>query len=1139
MSDDVSSRQPHSSENGVAHQATLFEGDPEPTQPETSYRLTHLEVFNWGPFSKLHRAEFDLAGTAIIGPTGSGKTTLIDALMTLLVAAPRYNLASTGGVESDRSLISYVRGLMGGDGGGGGDSVSRPGKTITGICACYRESSVVDEATSPTETDSSPRPLPTSSEAETIRLGGLLWTDGPSDSLSDLKRRWIFSLAEDQTLENWLRVLHDEGARGITKLERETSRLQTFNSKKAYLARIQKFFDVGENAFTLLNRAAGLKQLNSIDEIFRDLVLDDRTMFDRAIEVAGEFDNLAEIHTELEIAKMQYESLLPIKRDHDELKKLNQKTDTLRNLKRIMPTYFAIRSEAAWRAELVRINDRRDDVASQIKTQQHELDLQQTKTDTLKEAYLQLGGNVIGELEKTIEVLRREVAARKKYAEDYLQLLRPFQLDEQLTETALRQNQQVLGSRREETQSARDAQHGRTLSVMASQQRIGEEAAEVAESLRKVKARPASNIPPRFGDFRGELAARLQLGEDDLPFLAELVEVKSDQSSWRGAIERALGSERLRILVPEDHIDEALRWINSRNNRLHVRLQRARTDDDQARFFDDGYARKLNYKSHPLIATAKRMIAGRDMHCVSSTKELRYTEHALTMEGTMSGRGGRFEKQDRRRLDDDWMTGFDNQAQLRNLLDRLSELEAKNRDSEIEAKAEQRKLAEIDGKLLAIDQLLKLDFATIDLPSAQAELKSSEARLQRLLDPNSDASQAKIHYEAERRKQDSLAGEISALQTKVAVLTRDAQQAEKERASAEARIAEGLSPDETAIAEKRIGIPDDTAAEDLDNVERHYLKQIDEKLHRSLEKVQNQEKRLIALMGSAQQADTGAMSDTGTDIADIPDYLDRLRVLTEEALPEKQRRFREYLTQSSDQGVTQMLAGIEEEVDAIEQRIAELNHTLAEVDFRDNRYLQLLPRRISHERLRALNTALQRVRSSALKDDEGQSHYKSLRELVEILRAAADNRRQLGSRALLDPRYRLEFFVVEVDRKSGHRGQPRSGSQSGSGGEKELMASHILTASLSYALCPAEASRPLYATVVLDEAFSKSSPSAANRIIDALCIFHLHPIFVTPNKEIGLLKKHTRRVICVQRQGRTSTLASISWEILEELSKRP
>jgi hypothetical protein len=90
---------------------------------------------------------------------------------------------------------------------------------------------------------------------------------------------------------------------------------------------------------------------------------------------------------------------------------------------------------------------------------------------------------------------------------------------------------------------------------------------------------------------------------------------------------------------------------------------------------------------------------------------------------------------------------------------------------------------------------------------------------------------------------------------------------------------------------------------------------------------------------------------------------------------------------------------------------------------------------------------------------------------------------------------------------------------------------------MSYALCPTGASQPLYGTVVLDEAFSKSSPSAASRIIEALRIFCLHPIFVTPNKEIGLLKQHTRKVICVQRPGKEASLASISWERLEELAR--
>ena len=101
------------------------------------------------------------------------------------------------------------------------------------------------------------------------------------------------------------------------------------------------------------------------------------------------------------------------------------------------------------------------------------------------------------------------------------------------------------------------------------------------------------------------------------------------------------------------------------------------------------------------------------------------------------------------------------------------------------------------------------------------------------------------------------------------------------------------------------------------------------------------------------------------------------------------------------------------------------------------------------------------------------------------------------------------------------------------------MSSHILTASLSYVLCPSGASRPLYSTIVLDEAFSKTSEARARLIADALKVFGLYLVFVTPNKEISLLKKHTRRAICVQKGAKGSSLATISWEKLAELQPGP
>jgi uncharacterized protein YPO0396 len=108
--------------------------------------------------------------------------------------------------------------------------------------------------------------------------------------------------------------------------------------------------------------------------------------------------------------------------------------------------------------------------------------------------------------------------------------------------------------------------------------------------------------------------------------------------------------------------------------------------------------------------------------------------------------------------------------------------------------------------------------------------------------------------------------------------------------------------------------------------------------------------------------------------------------------------------------------------------------------------------------------------------------------------------------------------VHVLDRATGQVLERRTGSQGGSGGEKEIIASYVLTASLSYALCPG-AQAPLFGTIVLDEAFSKSSQAVAARIIQALREFGLHALFVTPNKELRLLRNHTRSAVLVHRRG--------------------
>jgi len=1078
---------------------------------ESAYLLTELEVYNWGPFQGKHRAEIDRHGTAIIGPTGSGKTTLIDALMTLLAPQPKYNLASTGGHESDRDLISYVRGVSGAENvSGETDHIARPGKTATGISAKYYDGS------------------------NTVQIGVILWTEGASNAAQDLKRLWYFSEDPEQSLEILLTLHHEGGKRAITGHGKENVALRTFSSKKEYLARVRRFFEVGENAFSLLNRAAGLKQLNSIDQIFRELVLDDNSQFTRALEVAKEFDDLAGIHQELQIARKQRDSLIPVRSEQARLKKIETKRAELLHLRSLHPRYFASLSRDIWEKESTRLDSELKTIESALSAEEKNETSRKTELNTLKEQYLNLGGSAIESLEQTITATKKNRALIRPRAEEYQAFVTTHELGTELNEQNFQANQTSLASKESTLQKALDDSQDRAFEAQSHLRSTQEKASELEAELHRVKERPGSNIPSKFHLFRENLASELGCKVRDIPYVSELLEVKPEESAWRGAIERAIGSERLRLLIPEHLMHAALNAVNSRHQGIHVRLQSAEPSPRPAEFFSDGFTRKLNFREHPLRENLKSLLAQRDRHCVDNTEELHRTEHALTREGTMSGRDGRFEKQDQRPLAEGWMTGFDNKHQLTQLASQLLENQKNEKALSAAAKTTKNALHQLQHQLQILATFQKLTFEEIDLPSIDQELADLEQRLRNLTDPNSDTARAMEKFKATEKQLDEITEKIRSLFDQRGAARQSFKTAQLEHQRATEQAGDPLSTEDTALCKKPFTITVDPSPENLQTAREQSFKKLSRDIEASEDKRKDIQQKLVRSMVTAKQEDTGSLQETGTELRDIPDFLERLRVLEQEALPEKLARFRAYLEKSSGQGVTQLLNTIDSEVSIIEERIADLNRTLSLIDFRGNRYLQLDPQRTSHETLRSLDRARKRLTTAATRDDEGESHFKALKDLIHILRDCGENKDRLGSRALLDPRHRLQFYVVETDRETKASSGRRTGSQTGSGGEKEMMASYILTASLSYALCPTGATRPLYATIVLDEAFSKSSPAAAAKIILALNRFGLHPLFVTPNKEISLLKAHTKSAILVNNKNSRATLTSITWEQIDK-----
>ena len=81
-------------------------------QPRPDFRLARFQVLNWGTFNgRVWKIEPNGENALLTGDIGSGKSTLVDALTTLLVPPRKIAYNKAAGAEArERSLYSYVRG---------------------------------------------------------------------------------------------------------------------------------------------------------------------------------------------------------------------------------------------------------------------------------------------------------------------------------------------------------------------------------------------------------------------------------------------------------------------------------------------------------------------------------------------------------------------------------------------------------------------------------------------------------------------------------------------------------------------------------------------------------------------------------------------------------------------------------------------------------------------------------------------------------------------------------------------------------------------------------------------------------------------------------------------------------------------
>ncbi|CCE22842.1 ATP-binding protein [Methylotuvimicrobium alcaliphilum] len=1084
-------------------------------------RLRELSVYNWGSFHGLHTARIDPGGTLITGDNGAGKSTLVDGLMALLLPAGKatFNVAAAQGDRSDRSLMSYIRGSFGSAHDGGRTRIlsKREGAVVTGLRAFYQ-----------------------ADDGSQITLAALFWMSHAGNALGDLKRVYLVA-RRNVTLKELLDAFGDGDPRALKQFLRQDPMITACDDRfSEYQERYRRLLHMDNpNAPALLARALGLKKIDDLTSLIRDLVLEPSNVRDDARKAVDEFADLVGIHKQLLDARQQRDALadLPgvtedLQRAEQDLQKLDAELDGL-------SAWFGEQCAGLWRLRIETIASALQQAKDHLERLEIQVNEAAERSEQCHADYLQAGGERIEFIKKDLQAAEAKLAEVNLKAARYQRVAGELQLDGRLEEAVFQDNQRQAQQAREAIANEKTQVQNYFAAEAAKLSNAQEQQRHLQDEIGEIEARPDSNIDAKFQILRDEMAEALGLDRGKLMFIGELLDVREDERAWQGAIERALGGLRTTLAVPESDFSLVTRWLNQRHTGLHVRVQVVRELDQAPEFKVDGYLRKLAWRDHPYRDWLKRHLARFDLHCVESTERLDRTPFSMTRQGLMHMDRGRFEKKDQQRIDDRraWQLGFSNKNRLALLRQDVERLKQEILAFDEAVGKAREAMNAVERRDRQWNELSQFRWADIDVPYWQNRIVEHKNDIEQLERAGGDLAAAKARWEASKSALQDLQKRKESQIGRVSAIGKDHENAEKNRQQALKLAETGVADDLRAALLKKIGALKDAQLEDSAKIEERYRRDMEQQRGVVRARKDRASRSAVGIMTGFRAKWEIIAADWGGDLASLQDYLAHLAQLEQEGLPALVEKFRERLNRHATQSLAGIRTRIESEREDIDERIQTINRVLERTEFRAGSYLQLGMKNEQYEHVQHFNRLLSKVMEQLTSDDH-EARFAGLQQVIAILDKASNpaTANTQESLRLLDPRHQLSFYAEEIGAEDGKIRDVLMSSSGKSGGEKESFAGTIVAASLAYVLTPDGSDRPVYSTVFLDEAFSNTAEAVSRRVLRIFKELHIHVNLITPYKNLNLARESARSLLIAERDGAAheSSLCEVTWQEIDE-----
>lgn len=1085
------------------------------------FRLQRLEVFNWGTFgSRIWSLRADGRNALLTGDIGSGKSTLVDALTTLLVPSHRvaYNKAA-GADARERTLRSYVLGHYKSErsdlGGSGRPVALREANSYSVILGVFRNAGY----------------------DQTVTLAQVFWFKEPHGQPARL-----YVAAERE-----LGIASDFADFGpdVTKLRKRlrATGAAVEDSFPPYGAQFRRLLGIrNEQALELFHQTVSMKSVGNLTEFVRNHMLEPFDVAPRIQALITHFDDLHRAHEAVLKAKRQVELLDPLVADCGRHEELLTQITRLRAAREALGPYFAALKAQLLATRLEHLDTELARHQQKIAQWEARKGEQQKQDRELRRAIADNGGDRLERLALEIADKERDKQRRHDKSRRYDELRHSLGLlPMRNAEDFLAQRRLCVQLREAAAETEAALQNELTEAGVAFAQGRQEHEALVQE-IASLKAR-RSNVDAQQIAMRAALCQALELTESSMPFAGELIQVREDERDWEGAAERLLRGFGLSLLVPDEHYARVSEWVDRTHLKgrlvyFRVRGGRRNASGDLPSLHPDSLAHKLAIKpDSPFYAWLERELAHRfDYACAGSQEQFRREARAITRAGQIKAAGERHEKDDRHRIGDRsrYVLGWSNQAKIdtlqasaRLLESRLAEVggrigglqreqqAARERVQALGKLEEYRDFAEVDWQSLAAE-IARLEDEKRALEGACDILAALGERLQAL-----EAALAATEQALKEREREQAQATLKREQA-AALLAHAREILEGPDAAAHAALApmiDSLRPE--ALGEHGLSV------ESCDHREQDMRKWLQDRIDAEDKKLARLREKIVRAMVEYKEAyklDTQEVDASVDAGAEYRAMLDKLRA---DDLPRFQARFKDLLNENTIREVANFQSQLAREREQIKERIAQINGSLTQIDYNPGRYIVLEAQAAPDADIRDFQAELRACTEGALSgsDDAQYSEAKFLqvRHIIERFRgregsAEADRR---WSVRVTDVRNWFFFAASERWREDGREHEHYSDSGGKSGGQKEKLAYTILAASLAYQFgleWGATRSRS-FRFVLIDEAFGRGSDESARYGLELFRQLNLQLLIVTPLQKIHIIEPYVASVGFVHNEG--------------------